>query len=89
MDMLMAEYGLTLDEALDIPEAVAADLLQHAYERSFIQAENLAILIQLKVAELLTGKKQKYARPGDQKKPGGQMKPMSPAELNKLQGMFG
>ena len=66
----MSEYGLSLSDALDVPSPVAIDLLRCAVERkkneikfSFIQAENLANLIQIKVSELLTGKKVNYDKP--------------------------
>jgi len=64
-DSLMSEYGLTLDEAISIPDRAAADLLKHASRRKFLEAENLATLIQLKMSELLSGKKAKYNRPVD------------------------
>ncbi len=84
----MHEYGLTLDEALDVPSAVTVDLLKHAKRRSFIDHENLAALIQVKVGELLTGKPAKYQRPFEEEKGYRDVKtPLHDAAVNKLMGL--
>lgn len=84
----MHEYGLTLSEAIDIPDAIASDLLRHASRRRFYEAENQATLIQAKVSELLTGKKAKYQRPDDAAAQQKEETPMSEAALNKLERLF-
>ena len=89
----MAEYGLSLSEALDIPSGIATDLLHSAIKRKtneaeylFIQAETLANLIQIKVSELLTGKPVKYDTPFKNKKP-AKTTPLGDAQIAALSGM--
>lgn len=85
----MAEYGLSLDEALDIPDATAADLLKHATRRRFLDNENLATLIQAKVGELLSGKPAKYKRPfeDDLEYKKEEETPMTQRDIVKLEGL--
>ena len=89
----MAEYGLSLSEALDIPSGIATDLLHSAVKRKtneaeylFMQAETLANLIQIKVSELLTGKPVKYDTPFKNNKP-AKTTPMSNSQISALAGM--
>ena len=79
-----------LDEALDVPDDIAGDLLKHAARRRFINHENLASLIQAKVGELLSGKPAKYSRPFDDEKDMDytpKVTPLTGASLNKLEGL--
>ena len=89
----MAEYGLSLSEALNIPSGIATDLLHSAVKRKtneaeylFMQAETLANLIQIKVSELLTGKPVKYDTPFKKDKP-AKTTPMSNSQISALAGM--
>ena len=86
----MAEYGMGLDEALDVPDDIAGDLLKHAARRRFINHENLASLIQAKVGELLSGKPAKYTRPFEGEEDmdyAPKVTPLSEAGLGKLEGL--
>jgi len=88
----MHEYGLSLSEALDIPSRIAADLMGAALKRKktemellFITEENMAGLIQIKIAELFTGKEIKYDKPyKDQKK---QLAKISDEQVRKLEAL--
>ena len=89
----MAEYGLSLSDALDIPSGIANDLLRCVVKRKeneakylFMQAETLANLIQIKFSELLTGKKIKYDAPFKDKKP-AKTTPLKESQIAALAGI--
>ena len=89
----MAEYGLSLSEAIDVPSGIATDLLHSALKRKkaeaeylFLQAETLANLIQIKLAELLSGKPVKYDSPFGKEKP-AKTTPLGGAQIAALSGM--
>ena len=91
----MHEYGLSLSEALDIPSAIASDLLYSAGERRrteaemyFGRSETLANLIKIKVSELLSGKPVKYDSPFKSKNNQPvKNTPMTDAQMSALAGM--
>ena len=84
----MHEYGMSVDDALDIPNVVAVDLLKHSKRRRFIDHENLAVLIQAKVGEILSGKPVKYKRPfEDEDGYSAPTTPLNDIAINKLMGL--
>ena len=81
----MAEYGLSLDEALDITDEQAALLLKAATRRRFIEQLNLATLIVVKLGESFTGKKSNIKIPyEDELRKDEVQTPLTEASLNKL-----
>ena len=86
--MLMSEYGCSLREALDYTDEQSATLLVSAGRRSYIHQENQAILIQIKIAELFSGKKVEMERPFDVE-PDDVTVPLSEGALNGLMNLQG
>jgi hypothetical protein len=84
----MSEYGLSLDEALDITDDQAVVLLKAATRRRFIDQLNLATLIIVKLGEGFSGKKSKIKIPyEDELKKDEITTPLTEGGLKKLMSL--